>query len=106
LEIGRRVSFGRIGNRGRAIPREFASKEEIWAFVRKGLRRRCSAVRRCGVLYRVLDASPDGRPFVAGVGLDWESRAAERGNAISGGGALDRDKLRRGPGVSYRLIRG
>ncbi|VTZ26642.1 conserved hypothetical protein [Methylocella tundrae] len=64
------MSFGRIGNRGRAISREFASKEEIWAFVRKGLRRRHSTVRRCSVLYRVLEASPVGRPIVAGVGLD------------------------------------
>ncbi|MGB5083311.1 MAG: WGR domain-containing protein [Methylocystis silviterrae] len=64
-----RVSFGRIGCRGRAIAREFASEDEARAFVRKGLRRRRSAIRRCGVDYRVVEASAAASPLLAVVGL-------------------------------------
>jgi predicted DNA-binding WGR domain protein len=66
-----RVSFGRIGSRGRMILREFASEEDVRLFVRKGLRRRCSAVRRAGVAYRVVEASPDVLSVIAHVGLEW-----------------------------------
>ena len=66
-----RVAFGRIGSRGRVMSREFASEEDVHAFVRKGLRRRRSAIRRSGVAYRVVEASPDVLSFIAGVGLEW-----------------------------------
>ena len=66
-----RVAFGRIGSRGRVISREFASEEDVHAFVRKGLRRRRSAIRRAGVAYRVVEASPDVPPVITGVGLEW-----------------------------------
>jgi predicted DNA-binding WGR domain protein len=52
-----RVSFRRIGCRGRTIAREFPSEEEAQNYVQNGLRRRRSAIRRCGVDYRVIDAS-------------------------------------------------
>jgi predicted DNA-binding WGR domain protein len=64
-----RVSFGRIGCRGRTIAREFASEEEARSFVRNGLRRRRSAVRRCGVDYRVVDASPAALALLTAVSL-------------------------------------
>ncbi|WP_185966551.1 WGR domain-containing protein [Methylosinus sporium] len=60
-----RVSFGRIGCRGRTFAREFASEDEACAYVRDGLRRRKGAVRRCGVEYRVIDASPAALPLLA-----------------------------------------
>lgn len=60
-----RVSFGRIGCRGRTIAREFASEEEARNFVRNGLRRRRTAIRRCGVDYRVIEASPAALPLLA-----------------------------------------
>jgi predicted DNA-binding WGR domain protein len=60
-----RVSFGRIGCRGRTFAREFASEDEVRAYVRDGLRRRKGAVRRCGVEYRVIDASPAALPLLA-----------------------------------------
>jgi predicted DNA-binding WGR domain protein len=60
-----RVSFGRIGCRGRTFAREFASEDEACAYVRDGLRRRKGAIRRCGVEYRVVDASPAALPLLA-----------------------------------------
>jgi predicted DNA-binding WGR domain protein len=72
-----RVSFGRIGGRGRMIWRAFASEESARDFVRKGLRRRRSAVRRCGVAYKVIEASPDVLPLVVEAGLQWEKRRPE-----------------------------
>jgi predicted DNA-binding WGR domain protein len=60
-----RVSFGRIGCRGRTFAREFASEDEARAYVRDGLRRRKGAIRRCSVEYRVIDASPAALPLLA-----------------------------------------
>ncbi|OAI28071.1 hypothetical protein A1351_12345 [Methylosinus sp. R-45379] len=60
-----RVSFGRIGCRGRTFAREFSSEDEACAYVRDGLRRRKGAIRRCGVEYRVIDASPAALPLLA-----------------------------------------
>lgn len=73
-----RVSFGRIGCRGRTIPHEFASDEEARSFVRAGLRRRRGAARRCGVDYRVIEASPAAEPLLEVVGL---SRGEDRRNS-------------------------
>ena len=64
-----RVSFGRIGCRGRTFAREFGSEDEAHAYVRDGLRRRKGAVRRCGVEYRVIDASPAAQPLLTMVRL-------------------------------------
>ncbi len=63
-----RVSFGRIGSNGRTMAREFASEDEVRAFVRRGLRRRSTAVRRLGVAYRVIEASPEASLILALVG--------------------------------------
>lgn len=63
------VSFGRIGCRGRTFAREFGSEDEARAYLRDGLRRRKGAIRRCGVEYRVMDASPAALPILAVVGL-------------------------------------
>lgn len=62
-----RVSFGRIGCRGRTFGREFASEDEARAYVGDGLRRRKGAVRRCGVEYRVIHASPAALPLLTTV---------------------------------------
>ncbi|WP_246721716.1 WGR domain-containing protein [Methylosinus sp. H3A] len=64
-----RISFGRIGCRGRTFAREFGSEDEARAYVRDGLRRRKGAVRRCGVEYRVVDASPAAQPLLTTVRL-------------------------------------
>jgi hypothetical protein len=64
-----RVSFGRIGCNGRTISREFASENDVQAFVRKGLRRRQTAIRRLGVAYGVVEASPETSTFLALVGF-------------------------------------
>ena len=59
-----RVSYGRIGARGRTIWRVFESEKLAREFVRKGLRRRRSAMRRCGVAYKVIEASPAALPLI------------------------------------------
>jgi predicted DNA-binding WGR domain protein len=89
-----RVAFGRIGSRGRVISREFASEEDVRAFVRKGIRRRGSAIRRAGVAYRVVEASPDVFPVITGVGLEWAAGAKEREEPRSGAGEAPSDSLR------------
>lgn len=73
-----RVSFGRIGCRGRTFAREFASDDEARSFIRAGLRRRRGAARRCGVDYHVIEASPAAEPLLEVVGL---SRGEERRNS-------------------------
>ena len=52
------VSFGRIGAAGRTMRHEFASEAAAIRFVRRGLHRRSTAVRRLGVPYRPVEASP------------------------------------------------
>lgn len=64
-----RISFGRIGCRGRTFARVFASEDEARAYVRDGLRRRKGAVRRCSVEYHVVDASPAAQPLLTTVRL-------------------------------------
>ena len=68
------VRLPRFRCRGRMIWRAFASEESARDFVRKGLRRRRSAVRRCGVAYRVIEATPAVLPFIAEAALEWEER--------------------------------
>ena len=53
------VTFGRIGAAGRTVRHEFASETAAVAFVRRSLRRRATAVRRLGVPYRAVEASPE-----------------------------------------------
>jgi predicted DNA-binding WGR domain protein len=77
-----RVSFGRIGARGQTIWRVFESEKLAREFVRKGLRRRRSAMRRCGVAYKVIEASPAALPLIAEAGL--ESVAGARLPKIEG----------------------
>ncbi len=76
-----RVSYGRIGSRGRTIARVFESEKLAREFVRKGLRRRRSAKRPCGVAYTVIEASPEVLPFVVAAGLEWEIRGS-MGDAV------------------------
>ncbi|VFU17466.1 WGR domain-containing protein [Methylocella tundrae] len=64
-----RVSYGRIGSRGRTISRVFESEKLGREFVRKGLCRRRSAKRRCGVAYTVIEASPAALALIAAAGL-------------------------------------
>ena len=52
------VSFGRIGTTGRTMRHEFTSEAAAIRFVRRGLHRRATAVRRLGVPYRPVKASP------------------------------------------------
>jgi predicted DNA-binding WGR domain protein len=77
-----RVSYGRIGSRGRTIWRVFESEKLAREFVRKGLRRRRSAMRRCRVAYKVIEASPAALPLIAAAGL--ESVAGARLPKIEG----------------------
>jgi predicted DNA-binding WGR domain protein len=72
-----RVSFGRIGARGQTIWRVFESEKLAREFVRKGLRRRRSAMRRCGVAYKVIEASPAALRLIAAAGLQWEGLRSE-----------------------------
>jgi hypothetical protein len=65
-----RVSFGRIGCAGRTIAHNFISEDEMQAFIRKGVRRRRGAIRRCGVDYKVVDASPAALPLLTIVGFE------------------------------------
>ena len=51
------VKFGRIGAAGRTMRHEFNCEAAAIAFVRRGLRRRATAVRRLGVPYRPVEAS-------------------------------------------------
>src|SRR5882757_1607186 len=63
------VRFGRIGAAERALGYQLASEAEVRSFVRTRLRRRGTAKRRIGVAYRVIAASPDAEPLLAGTGL-------------------------------------
>ena len=53
-----RVTFGRIGCTGRTVSRLFPTEVAARAFVRSGLRRRQTSMRRFGVPYRLVEASP------------------------------------------------
>jgi predicted DNA-binding WGR domain protein len=64
------VSFGRIGAAGRTMRHEFTSEAEAIRFVRRSLHRRATAVRRLGVPYRPVEASP-ARPDGIVVSGDW-----------------------------------
>ncbi|WP_051956113.1 WGR domain-containing protein [Beijerinckia mobilis] len=52
-----RVTFGRIGGAGRTMRSDFEDRDEARAFVRKGLKRRKGAQRRCGATYQLVEAS-------------------------------------------------
>jgi len=52
-----RVTFGRIGGTGRTMRYDFEDRDEAHAFVRKGLKRRKGAPRRCGATYQLVEAS-------------------------------------------------
>ena len=64
------VTFGRIGAAGRIIGHTFADQAAAVAFVRRGLRRRATAVRRIGVAYRPIEAAPSAGDLLALTGLD------------------------------------
>ena len=64
-----RVSFGRIGCAGRTIAHAFASEDEARTFVKNGIRRRRGAIRRCGVVYEIIEASPAALPLLTIAGL-------------------------------------
>ena len=53
-----RVTFGRIGCNGRTVSRLFPTEAAAKAFARSGLRRRQTSMRRFGVPYRLVEASP------------------------------------------------
>jgi predicted DNA-binding WGR domain protein len=72
-----RVSFGRFGCRGRTFAREFASEDEARAYVRDGLRRQKGAIRRRGVEYRVIDASPAALPLLATLRISSDPKQLE-----------------------------
>jgi len=63
------VTFGRIGAAGRTIRHEFASETTAVAFVRRSLRRRATAVRRLGMSYRPVEASPAADRLLVLTGL-------------------------------------
>jgi predicted DNA-binding WGR domain protein len=63
------VSFGRIGASGRTMRHEFTTEAAAIGFVRRGLRRRATAVRRLGVPYRPVEASPAADRLLVMTGL-------------------------------------
>ena len=63
------VSFGRIGAGGRTMRHEFANEATAIGFVRRGLRRRATAVRRLGVPYRPVEASSAADRLLAVTGF-------------------------------------
>jgi hypothetical protein len=63
------VGFRRIGGADRAIRREFTTEAAAVRFVRRGLRRRATAVRRLGVPYRPVEASPAADHLLAVTGI-------------------------------------
>jgi len=63
------VSFGRIGAAGRTMRHEFTSEAAAIRFVRRGLHRRATAVRRLGVPYRPVEASPAADRLLTMTGL-------------------------------------
>jgi len=63
------VTFGRIGAPGRTLRYEFASQAAAAAFVRSRLRRRATAIRRLGVPYLPVDASPAADQLLVLTGL-------------------------------------
>ncbi|ACB97300.1 WGR domain-containing protein [Beijerinckia indica] len=60
-----RVTFGRIGGAGRTLRYDFEDQDEARAFVRKGLKRRQGAPRRCGVAYRLVEASGNAEDLLS-----------------------------------------
>ena len=64
-----RVTFGRIGCAGRSLCKLFPSEAAARAFVRSGLRRRQTSIRRFGVPYRLVAASPAAAPLLEITGI-------------------------------------
>lgn len=64
-----RVTFGRIGCEGRALRREFDNEAAVRGFLRQGLRRRARAIRRIGVAYRAVSASPAAAELLVMIGI-------------------------------------
>ena len=64
-----RVTFGRIGCAGRSLSKIFPTEAAAHAFVRSGLRRRQTSVRRFGVPYRLVAASPAATPLLEITGV-------------------------------------
>ena len=63
------VSFGRIGRSGRRLSHAFPTETATLAFVRAGLRRRQTSVKRFGVPYRLTEASPAAAPLLELTGV-------------------------------------
>jgi len=63
------VTFGRIGTPGRTLRYEFAGQAAATAFVLSRLRRRATAIRRLGVAYLPVDASPAADQLLVLTGL-------------------------------------
>jgi hypothetical protein len=63
------VTFGPVGAAGRTMRHEFATEAAAVSFVRARLRRRATAIRRLGVAYRLVEASPDAAPLLVLTGL-------------------------------------
>jgi len=63
------VTFGRIGSTGRSLSKLFPTEAAARAFVQSGLRRRQTSVRRFGVPYRLVAASPAAIPLLEITGV-------------------------------------
>ena len=63
------VTFGRIGRRGQTRRHAFEDEVELSRFVRPALLRRRSAVRRIGVEYEAVEASPSALLLLSQLGL-------------------------------------
>ena len=51
------VTYGRIGTTGRTIHHAMTDESAVGRFVQHALRRRASAERRCGAVYRVIEST-------------------------------------------------
>ena len=63
------VTFGRIGRHGQTYRHAFEDEAELSRFVRRALLRRRSAVRRIGVKYEAVEASPSVLLLLSQLGL-------------------------------------
>lgn len=75
-----RVTFGRIGCRGRTQRHDFEDVGDVERFIGQCLRRRATAEKRVLVRYRLIDASPEAVPLLRHAGMEETpcSRFAEK----------------------------
>jgi hypothetical protein len=101
--VVRPVCFGRIGCRGQTMWHEFGSETEACALLRRGLRRRRGPIKRCGIAYWLIEASPAAAPLLAVTGTaggaDREEQQGFEADPIIGIVLLEQQHASRHPSV-------